>query len=110
MATTMDEFTSDERIHGQPRGFWGAVEGVFDYVTKNARTIVRQKELFVGTALTIIGLMSFESDKFCDGNTADYLSCTRPSTYYYFDALDIALVVLGVTLLLLWIARSRKSE
>ena len=68
----------------------------------------KEIELFVGTALVLIGLFSFESDKFCDGNTADYLSCTRPSTYYYFGSLDIFCIVLGTFLILFWVLRSRE--
>ena len=70
--------------------------------------VVREFDLFLGNALLFIGLLSFESDKYCDGNTADYLSCTRPSTYYYFDALDIVLIVLGSTLVIAWFLKQRR--
>lgn len=83
------------------------VEGVYDFVGRNVAVVLSAKELFLGSALTIIGLMSFETDRFCDGNTADYLSCTRPNAYYYFDSLDIALVVLGITLILCWFIARR---
>jgi lysozyme family protein len=56
----------------------------------------------------VVGLLSIEADKFCDGNTADYLSCTRPSTYYFYSPLDIAIVVVGVFLILIWV-RSRRD-
>lgn len=70
--------------------------------------IVREFDLFLGNALLVVGLLSFESDKYCDGNTADYLSCTRPSTYYYFDYLDIILVVIGATIVLAWFLKQRR--
>lgn len=70
--------------------------------------VVREFDLFLGNALILIGLLSFESDKYCDGNTADYLSCTRPSTYYYFDYLDIALIILGSTLVIAWFLKQRR--
>lgn len=69
--------------------------------------VVREFDLFLGNALVVMGLLSFDSDKYCDGNTAEYLSCTRPSTYYYFDYLDIFLVVLGATLVIAWFLKRR---
>ena len=62
----------------------------------------RELELFFGSALLLIGLLNFNSSKYCDGNTSDYLSCTRPATYYYFDWLDITLVLVGVFFIMLW--------
>ncbi len=70
--------------------------------------VVREFDLFLGNALLLIGLLSFESDKYCDGNTADYLSCTRPSTYYYFDWLDILLIIIGSTLIIAWFLKQRR--
>jgi hypothetical protein len=67
------------------------------------RTMLFEFELFLGTALALIGVLGFESGKYCDGNTADYLSCTHPTTYYYFNVVDIALVVLGACLVLVWV-------
>jgi hypothetical protein len=72
------------------------------------RIIAREKELFFGVALFCIGLLSFDHGKYCDGNTADYLSCTRPETYYYFGYLDIALVVVGISLVLIWALKPAK--
>ncbi|MBP9668905.1 MAG: hypothetical protein KBE09_01310 [Candidatus Pacebacteria bacterium] len=82
--------------------------GFLDRLSQFIEVLSREIELFLGTALVLIGVFSFESDKFCDGNTADYLSCTRPSTYYYFSSLDIACIVLGSFLILFWIMRSRE--
>lgn len=73
--------------------------------------IVRQNvDLFLGATLTIVGLLSFNSDKYCDGNTVEYLSCTRPNAYYYFSGLDIALVVVGVSLMLIWFLKNRSAK
>lgn len=72
------------------------------------RHLLLETELFIGTALLAVGLLSFESDKYCDGNTADYLSCTRPSTYYYFDWLDVTLIVLGIFFILIWFLNKRE--
>ena len=73
----------------------------------NARIILREIDLFLGTALLFIGILGFESDKYCDGNTADYLSCTRPTTYYFYDNLDVVLIVLGVFFVILWFLKRR---
>ena len=82
-------------------------DGVFAGMQRNIALIFREIDLFLGTALTIVGLLGFESDKYCDGNTADYLSCTRPTTYYFFDALDILFVVVGVFFIILWFVKKR---
>ncbi len=83
------------------------METVFDFFAETLQIIVYAKELFIGAAFTTVGLMNFQSDKFCDGNTADYLSCTRPSTYYYYDWFAITLVLIGITLLLVWHVRGK---
>lgn len=78
--------------------------------TTNTLLILREIDLFFGTALLAIGFFGFESDKFCDGNTADYLSCTRPSTFYYFDTLDMFLIVVGLFFIILWFLKNRDSR
>ncbi len=94
--------------HATPSAGMGVFESVFDFFAGALRTIAHEMELFLGAALTLIGLLSFKNDKFCDGNTADYLSCTRPSTFYYYDWLSIVLVVVGVTFVLIWLVRARR--
>jgi hypothetical protein len=59
--------------------------------------------LFLGSSLLLVGLLSIESARYCDGSPEDTFACTRPSTYYYFDALDITLIILGTILILLWV-------
>lgn len=107
-----DSMEDTYQEHGHERAhksglFMRTVDSVFDFVMSSLATIARDMELFVGVALTLIGTLSFEADKFCDGNTADYLSCTRPSTYYFYSPIDIAVVVVGVFLILIWVRRSR---
>lgn len=79
-----------------------AIDRLVDLALVNGRIFAQEASLFIGVAVLSIGLLSFESAKYCDGNTAEYLSCTRPSTYYYFDALDIFLVIVGISCILLW--------
>ncbi len=85
----------------------GLLDSVFDFFVRSFSTIARDAELFVGTALTLVGIFSIEADKFCDGNTADYLSCTRPSTFYFYSPLDIGIIVVGVFLILIWFLNRR---
>jgi hypothetical protein len=74
------------------------------------RIIQREIDIFLGTAMVLVGLLNFHSGKYCDGNTADYLSCTRPNTYYYFTGFDIVLVVLGAFLILIWFLKNRPAN
>jgi lipoprotein signal peptidase len=86
------------------RLFDGAVDGIGERMA----IIRRESDLFLGSLLLAVGLLGFNSDKFCDGNSADYLSCTRPSTYYYFSAFDQVLIVAGLLLVLVWFFSRRK--
>lgn len=88
----------------------GSVESIYDFAGGSLRTIAHNAELFIGVALTLIGLLSFHSDKFCDGNSADYLSCTRPSTFYFYSPLNITIIVLGVFLILIWFLNYRRRH
>lgn len=63
--------------------------------------------LFIGAVVVVIGLLSFESERYCDGTAATHAACTRPSTYYYFEPWTIAMITLGCVLLLLWWVRRR---
>lgn len=83
-----------------------AVDGLIDY----ARIIWREIELFAGVGLIALSLLNFENGKNCDGNTADYLSCTNPSTFYYYNWLEIGAVVIGVFLLLLWYFKRKERS
>ncbi len=67
--------------------------------------LLREPALFLGAILLILGLMSFEVGRYCDGNTAQYLSCTRSAAYYYYDTLDRTIAVIGAFFLLGWYVR-----
>ena len=108
MNDTYEEDARHERGRGgKPGVVMGAFDALFDSINGSLRTIARDKALFLGVALTLIGLLSFKSDKFCDGNTADYLSCTRPSTFYFYSPLEISIIVVGVFLILIWMLNRR---
>lgn len=96
--------------HRKSGGFMGVLDAIFDFFMRSLATIAREAELFIGVALTIVGLFSIEADKFCDGNTADYLSCTRPSTYYFYSPLDIGIIVVGAFLILIWFLHRRSHR
>jgi hypothetical protein len=66
--------------------------------------------LFFGIALFFLGVFGFSSGKYCDGNAADYLSCTRPSTYYYYDTLHIAYIIIGAFLVMVWFLRKKATR
>jgi len=72
-------------------------------------SIIRKEgDLFFGVLLAAIGIFHFRSDKFCDGNTVDYLSCTRPSAFHYYGGLEITLIVVGIFFILLWFLKRRE--
>lgn len=64
--------------------------------------------LFFGIALFLFGVLGFSNGKYCDGNPADYYSCTNPSAYYYYSPLAIALCILGAFCIAIWFLK--KSE
>ncbi len=86
-----------------------AFDNLLDSSVRNVAIMWREFDLFFGALAFFVGLLGFDAGKFCDGNTADYLSCTRPTAYYYFDSIDIALVVLGAFFIMLWtLKRARR--
>lgn len=86
---------------------WYLFNKAMDAMEGNWRIIKQESDLFLGTLFTILGVFGFHSGKYCDGNTADYLSCTRPTTFYYYGWLEIALIVAGVFFILLWFQKRR---
>ncbi|MFZ2886278.1 MAG: hypothetical protein WA021_00485 [Minisyncoccia bacterium] len=88
---------------------WYIVDRIVDGLSEYTRIIRREPDLFLGVTLFLLGLLNFNSGKFCDGNAADYLSCTRPATYYYFDAVDVALIILGIFCILIWFQKRRTA-
>ena len=93
------------------RRWWIATFRVLDRVTDIVEAdwhiIKREGDLFGGTFIFLIGALNVQSGKYCDGNTADYLSCTRPTTYYYYNGLEIAIIIVGVFLILLWFQKRK---
>jgi hypothetical protein len=88
---------------------WLTIEFVFnkiaDALSEYFDIIKRESELFLGIALVLVGFLNFQNGKNCDGNTADYLTCTRPSTFYYYSWIEITVIIIGVFLVLLWLLK-----
>ncbi len=78
------------------------------WIGARVNLVVKEVDLFLGVALFIVGLLGFESGRYCDGNSADYLSCTRPATYYFYDAPHTILIILGIFLIMMWVLRDRR--
>lgn len=95
-----------QRVTGLARFLWLLLQYLFDRsleaLARDAIIIQREADLFLGATLFLVGLLGFESARYCDGNLNDYISCTRPATYYYFDTLDIVLIVLGIFFMLIF--------
>ena len=89
---------------------WWAFDKMMDGVEGNWAIIRRESDLFLGALFTILGVFGFHSGKYCDGNTADYLSCTRPTTFYYYGWVEIICIVIGVFCILLWFQKRHKAR
>ena len=91
---------------------WLFIEFIFDRVVdlmgENVRIMRQEGELFFGIALLILGVFNFQSGKYCDGNISDYISCTRPSTYYYYGGFEIFLILVGAFFLMFWILKRQQ--
>lgn len=70
-------------------------------VREDMTRVWEEGRLFLGTALVVLGLLSFEARRFCDGISSG-VGCTRPSTYYEYPLWATVLVVVGSFLVLLW--------
>ena len=113
----MDEYQADMprrvplgvRVRRVFRFLWALIEHLFDALVDAlgvyARIMRREAALFFGVGLALVGFLNFQNGKNCDGNTSDYLSCTRPSTFYYYSWVEITIIVIGVFLLMLWFFR-----
>ena len=80
---------------------------VTDIVEADWAIIKREGDLFGGAFIFLLGLLNMQSGKYCDGNAADYLACTRPTTYYYYNGFEIFLIIVGIFLILLWFQKRR---
>lgn len=106
----MTDYSEDGYSHGARASAVSLLgRAVSRRFVRAVRYLLTETELFLGLALFTVGLLSFESDKYCDGNTADYLSCTRPSTFYYFDWIDISLIVIGIFLITIWVLKTQED-
>jgi len=76
-------------------------------IKDDAIVIFKHNRLFLGLVLLIIGILSFESGKYCDGNSSNFYSCTRPSTYYYYPWWTIVFIVIGSFFIVLWFLRRK---
>jgi len=63
--------------------------------------------LFLGLILISSGILSFRSDRYCEGNPNDYYGCVNPATYYYYSTTTIVIIVMGVLMLAFWRLRKR---
>ncbi len=116
----MTEHTIQEEVvrKGAKRTFvqtvWVSAEylsvRVLEAFVANARIMREETDLFLGAVLFLLGALNWSSAKYCDGNSSDYLSCTRPATYYYYGAFEILLIVLGVVLVLLWFVKRQRTR
>ncbi len=105
-----EDYPRTAPARGVRGGILSLLDRLLDWAVERLALIRAEFELFVGAALLAVGLLGFQSGKYCDGNTADYLSCTRPSTFYYYSAFDVTLIVLGVFLVLFWmLSRARRA-
>ena len=91
---------------------WSFIEFLFDTAYDatevNLRVMWKEIDLFLGVALFLVGLFGFSSGRFCDGNVGDYFTCTRPTSYHYYDGIHITLIVLGAFFVLLWLEKRRR--
>ena len=105
------EHGRESMLKRMARVTWLATYKLLDYVMDvledDWEIVLREADLFAGALLVILGLLNFQSSKYCDGNAADYLSCTQPTTYYYYNGLEVALVIIGVVFILLWFMKRR---
>ena len=106
--------TRTKGVSGFLTRVWVSIEyisvQIADMLTENVRIMRAEIDLFLGSALVLLGGLNWSSAKYCDGNTSDYLSCTRPATYYYYGGFEIALVVFGTLLVLIWFVKNRRKK
>jgi hypothetical protein len=62
-------------------------------------------KLFLGVVFVTVGVLSFASDRYCDGAVVVHGSCTRPATFYYYPWWAVTLVAVGAVLIALWAVR-----
>jgi hypothetical protein len=83
---------------------------LWDALVADARVVGEEANLFLGSLLFIVGLFNWSVGKYCDGNSSDYLSCTRPTVYYYYSAFEVVLMVVGASLVLVWLIERKRGK
>lgn len=86
---------------------FGALRAGTAGLLDDLRVILLHARIVCGVVLLVIGLLSFSSDRYCDGTTSAYYACTNPSAYYYYPWWTILLIVLGSILVTVWMLRQR---
>jgi hypothetical protein len=81
-----------------------------DKIYEDFELMLYHGRLFFGIILTGIGMLSFTSDRYCDGNTSSFYACTRPATYYYYPWWAILCTLLGTVFVTLWFLRKKKQH
>lgn len=81
---------------------------IFFFLKQTMIPIIKESRLFIGIAFFLYGILNFQSARYCDGNTADYYTCTRPSTYYYYDTITILLVIVGIFFIVAWLLSNKR--
>jgi hypothetical protein len=108
------EQVSEGRVAKIRRSTWNTIlkygDQLLDKFEYDWSIIKYHNDLFFGVLLFLLGLLNFHSGRYCDGNTADYLSCTRPVTYYYYTWFDMILIILGITFILLWFMKREHKQ
>ena len=118
----MEDWQQQETQQHAPQGKFSFMHGSFirnvmhradyamDIIEEDWNIIKREGDIFGGALIFLIGLLDFHSGRYCDGNTADYLSCTRPVTYYYYTWLEILFIMVGVGFILLWCMKRQRHR
>jgi len=93
------------------RAFSGAVlYYVYRQVCDDLALIAAHARLFFGVVCTGVGLLSFAADRYCDGSTSAYATCTRSAVYYFYPWWAVGLVLVGLSSMLLWYVRRNKKR
>ena len=77
-------------------------------VRADVHVCVSAWRLVLGLVFVVVGLLSFASDRYCDGTVSSHYACTNPSTYYFYPWWTIMLTAIGAVLCVLWFLRARE--
>jgi hypothetical protein len=85
-------------VRRSARLLWQILDAGVFLVSREFAVLRREGRLALGVILTLVGVLNFQAEKFCDGNTALYNACARPVVYYMYPWWAILFVVLGALL------------